>query len=314
MMRLARLAVVAALLLPACAPVPQGGPCDFEPLAEIRPDMSHGLPRVPVAVNGLPATMLFDTGANTIAVTPEDGRRLGAVEEKGARFTSVAIGGQAQGRGLRLARVEFAATVFEDETAAELSVPLDNFGLPALDGILGTSVLGHFDLELDGRTDLLTVYRARACPGGPLPWREPYASVPIAQPRPGGFIRIPLLIDGHLVLAAIDTGASHSMVDLGVAARIGVPPTALAPENGFAVLGLGPRMGRAWMHRFDRRVIGDTAYGDAELAIADMGGQAEMLLGQDFLRGRQVWISVASGMVHIARPPADSRPNPRAAR
>jgi predicted aspartyl protease len=302
------------LLLPACAPAPQAGPCGFEPLAQMKPDMSHGLPRVPVAVNGQKATMLFDTGANTIAVTAEAGQRFGAVEEAGARFTSIAIGGRAQGRGLRLARVEFAGTVFEDQTAAELTVPLDSFGLPALDGILGTSVLGHFDLELDGRSDTLTVYRARICPGGKLPWREPYASVPIARPRPGGFIRIPLLIDGHPVLAVIDTGASHSMLDIRVAARLGVPQTALAPERGFAVQGLGPQLGRAWRHRFDRLVIGDTAYGDAELAIADMGGQAEMLLGQDFLRGRQVWISVASGVVHIARPAADLRSSPRAAR
>ena len=76
LLREENVALASALLLGACAPGQPMDPCAVERIAQVPLDMAEGLPRVTVAINGRPATMLLDTGANAVILTPAAARRL----------------------------------------------------------------------------------------------------------------------------------------------------------------------------------------------------------------------------------------------
>lgn len=296
------LALATALLLGACAPGQPPDPCAVERIARVPLDMAEGLPRVTVAINGRPATMLLDTGANAVILTPAAARRLGVEEQSQEMLAATAVGGATYGRAVNLATLSFAGTEINDQRAAEMALPMDRFGGELLDGILGTPVLNRFDLELDSEAASLTLYRARACPGGAIPWPRPYAMLPMLSRARIAHITVPVRINGMPAAGLIDTGATHTMVDLALARRLGVPEAALAPAASLETQGLGPAAGRYWRHRFARIELGGRAYTNVELAITDLGNEAEMLVGQDFLFGRRIWLSRESDTVYISDP------------
>jgi hypothetical protein len=90
-----------------------------------------------------------------------------------------------------------------------------------------------------------------------------------------------------------------------LAQRIGLSESELAADRTVLVHGASPGSIRVGIHRFHELRIGAVAIHDPALAVVpDASGTGEALIGEDFLRGRRVWLSFATGHLFVSEPSA----------
>jgi hypothetical protein len=177
----------------------------------------------------------------------------------------------------------------------------------ALDGLLGADILSAFDIDLDTRDGTLTLYRARDCPQAGPPWQEPFESIGKVVHQ-GNRLLVPIALDGVPGTATLDTGAQHTAVSAGLAERAGVSDAAIAQDPTIVAHGASADQFTVHVHRFRLLQIGPTGVENAPLPVVTMpDGLGDGLAGADFMAGRRLWLSYASGTVFMTRltdPPA----------
>jgi predicted aspartyl protease len=145
----------------------------------------------------------------------------------------------------------------------------------------------------------MTLYRVEDCSRVAPPWRHPYVTVPLTVTR-SGRLTIPIEVDGHPLSAIFDTGASGMLLALSSENRVGVTSEMLAqepPGGAFLFEGTGSKVPS---HRFDRVKVGDEIFRGLRIGFADLpAGEAEMLLGEDYMRPRRFWLSYATQTLFI---------------
>ena len=101
------------------------------------------------SVNGRKVRFLVDTGATTVALTPEDARRLGfAPEHLDYAFQVATAGGQ-----MRAAQVRLASVAVGDARVADVDALVIEHGLPT--SLLGMTYLGRLSRFEATRTSLI---------------------------------------------------------------------------------------------------------------------------------------------------------------
>jgi len=111
---------------------------------------------------------------------------------------------------------------------------------------------------------------------------------------------VPFSVDGTKGMALLDTGAQASAVATQMAERAGVSHQALAADPVIILHGASPQPARVPIHQFHTMRIGPDQIVDPRLAvIPQVGGLGDGLLGADFIRGRRIWLSFATGRLFI---------------
>ena len=260
----------------------------------------------PVEVNGQPASFILDTGAERSVVTQAAVTRLGIARDEWVGTTMRGVGGierrpNANPRSLSLGGVPLVRHTLNQDTSLTVGVlPRTRAGDLVIDGLLGRDFLSRFDLDLDVPGRGLTLYRVTGCSGRFLPWNAEYAAVPIVMPAAQAII-VPVVLDGQVLRALLDTGASASMVAAPGIFRLGLTPDALAGDPADQISGLGPRMLTVHRHRFRSMQVGGQIINDPDLWVEPVriGPIVDMLLGADWLAGRRVWISFATRQLFV---------------
>lgn len=179
----------------------------------------------PVTINNNQAKMLVDTGGGITSINsgatealglhPIDGARIqlldgvGNVSKKYVGLDDFAIG------GLR-------------SNGIQLMVAPGSGGDVENAGSLAADVLSLYDIELDFAAAKLNFFSKKHCPGKVIYWpHQGVAQVPITLQRPtgdnsrtgfvsyldrGAHIWVPVLLDGKLFHAMLDTGSSRSTI------------------------------------------------------------------------------------------------------
>jgi hypothetical protein len=180
---------------------------------------------LPVTINGVPKQFLFDTGG----LLPQISSTV--VDE------------------LKLTRLDSAMTFYSvDGTVSNKYAVIDKFGLgnipgvraelqistdSRLDGLFSPVVYKALDFDMDFAAGKLNLMLGDHCEGKVVYWpAKALAVVPITIDN--YHIRVPVTVDGHNLMAIIDTGASTSTVSLEIATRV----MNLTPESdGIKVIG-----------------------------------------------------------------------------
>ena len=111
---------------------------------------------------------------------------------------------------------------------------------------------------------------------------------------------LPVTLDGAAGWAILDTGAQLSVVGLTMAGRLGLNEQTMADDPLIRQHGVGPAMRMAHVHRFGVLRIGPTETRNPVMAVLPQeAGLADMLIGEDFLRGRRVWLSFRPAQVFV---------------
>ena len=285
---------------------------------------------VPVRFGADPRSMIVDTGADGSVLFKDAVRdeKLSIVGSASTVFSGVG--------GVRRADVaEVPLFDFDGFRLKALAMPVMPVDAPKFDilpvaGVLGTSILSVFDVDMDFPGQTMTLFARASCDEIAPPWSPPYSRVQlIALPNN---LRERLHDDvasaanvGHR--GSVSLNQAHVMVDVGVNGRTlralldtGSTFTSLTPEAAEAAGVRAPhnplaiKVSGADGHAIegDRRSLGELKIGDAvfrDVPVAVFQFQnthTDMVIGLAELRGMRVWISFASKQMFFQ--PSNSKP------
>jgi hypothetical protein len=194
-------------------------------------------------------------------------------------------------------------TLTEDTSVTVGPLPVAEVAGRPITGLLGRDFLSPFDLDLDLPAHRLTLYGVSGCDTGFLPWTEPYAAIPVST-TVGAALVVAALVDGRLLRALVDSGASASLITAPGMFRLGLTPELLARDPGANGTGVGPQPVPMHRHRFAELRVGPEVTRDPVLWVASVRVVpiVDLLLGADWLAHRRVWLSFATKQVFVAAP------------
>ena len=307
-MRFSFAAVLLALGLAACSadsgwhppgPLPPGCSLREEAAAPLRDHRNFML--VQVAINGTPATMVVDTGAEISTITPAAAASLALPAEIGGKpHVLHGVAGDVAAQRLRIGEIALHGTVLRTNLMVDSSRMPPFPGIePPVAGLLGADVLSAYEVELNLPAQRLALYSATGCTGY-TPWHDAVA-IPVQRTRTG-LIFADGLLEGRKVRTLLDSGARTTLVRRSTALTVGVSEAALAADQSVTGKGIGAGSINFRLHQFGEIGLpGDVMQGAiADVAELHLPG-VEMLLGADYLGARHVWISYGTSRIFVRR-------------
>ena len=290
------------LMFPATA----GAACSVSARADIPLDVVSGAIIVPVEVNGIAASFILDTGAQRSVVTGDAVHRLNLARDQWVGTTLSGVGGidrraNADPRSLSLGGVKLVRRTLNHDTSLTVGIiPRTVVGNHVIDGLLGRDFLSVFDLDLNRPARRLTIYSVRDCAGRFLPWTSRYTSIPVSFPSEQAII-VQVTLDGTPLRALLDSGSGATLLTAPGKVRMGLQEADLAADPADAISGLGPHTVPMRLHRFRSLDAGGEALDRPAIWVAPVRLPlfVDMLLGQDWLASRRVWISYATRQVFV---------------
>ena len=266
------------------------------------------------------ASMVLDTGASGTVVTSAFAARFNARAAQPAQqvVTQGVDGRTAVRRGF----VETLGMGTATLRGVNVNITPATLGPPTQprDGLLGLDLLGLYDVDIDLAGSRVKLYRGKLCPEAESPWKSAAFELKARRAAGDGLLgavelaadradqrpaklEVPVVLNGKIVWALIDTGATNTIVREDIAASVGVTPEMLAADPVGRTFGSGGGTAVIHLHRFDTiRIAGETEP-DPRLLIGPLPAGTAMLLGADYLTKHRVWLSYATARVFVARGP-----------
>jgi predicted aspartyl protease len=296
------------LLLSLCAPAAHAADaptCRYVPVAtlQLRGVGEVWQPTVEGAINGKPAVMLFDTGANASKLVKDSAEKFGISLQQSRGYSS-GIGGTS---AIYSAAIGDFSVGDIHSGKARMGV-LGSMGKrPAFDAILGADFALQVDLEISLAERKLKFYRARDCADTFLAYwdREameiPFGGTDTGHPNP----RIVVEVNGVKMEAMIDTGATETTMTRAAAERAGIRVGDANVRKYGSAVGVGDKRMDTWKTDADF-TIGSETIRNASLGIVDNPpqgvtvGMPDMLIGADFLRAHRVLIAMSQRRMYVS--------------
>jgi predicted aspartyl protease len=152
-------------------------------------------------------------------------------------------------------------------------------GEPGVDGIFGEDFLSAYDVEIDMARKKVGLYVKGECRGQVVHWASEYAAIPFHDQTREGVVKVAL--DGQLLNAFLDTGASNTVLDLDTAKRVfGFDPGSLGlSPSGEWILATG-KTTPSYLVQFNVLDLSGIAFHNVPVVIADLDMErVDMLLG-----------------------------------
>ena len=301
-------AIVATALVSAAGYAAQhpvaaaGGSCAAVRLGETTVATLRNAPIVTLSANGMPVTLVLDTGAEGTILTPPIAQRIGAQRPRIEFQRQIrGIGGTLQTSEVELRSFTVGGVAIPWRRVRVAPVNLASVFSGPLDGVLGADSLSSFDVDLDLPGHRMVLYERQTCPGALPAWTQPYARINAGRSM-GGHLFFPVQLDGRRSDAFVDTGSQFTVLSTRAAIALGVSATVLARERVATVHGVAAEQLAAHVHRFSQLQIGAETIRDPEIIVTDVRlSDADLVLGIDFLRPRRVWLSYGSQQIFIMR-------------
>ncbi len=268
------------LLLAACAG--QAGPCRLQPVADLPATLQGNRLEVVGKVDGADTKLVIDTGAERSVLTTATVAALRLPRSQRSVTRLRGIGGAVSNADV------FAVL---DLGSASLQRRLAVAEIGGLGGLIGADILSDYDVELDGPAHRVRLWRAPGCGAAELPWTGPRATVPFERTG-GDLLQVPVSIDGHPVTALLDSGAGRSLLQASTARSLGVTGAALAADPGGLSRGVDGGAIAVHVHRFATLALGPDTVAGLGIGVGEFQlSGTNMLLGEDYLHTRRVWIA-----------------------
>jgi predicted aspartyl protease len=298
---MSRLLLLLSLLLPACAVLDpdQELSCGLQLRAEVPVTILRNVPLVVVEINGLPATLILDTGAQTMLLTQAAVTRLGLRTDSRAPVKVSGIGGASLNWPAIVRRFAIGGLALPDQLASVHAIGLGEVGGIQPDGLLGADVLGRFEVDLDMPGKRLALYGGRACEDETLPMQGRIVEVAAPGSRRNRLV-IEADLDGRKMTALLDSGAEASVV---MAQATLLTPEALQADPKVMLRGTGPELTEGRRHMFDRLEVAGQGFRRVLLTVMQrQANEDDMIIGMDYMAARRIWLAYPRRKVFIQRP------------
>lgn len=205
-----RFAIAALAMLQAVlAQSARAEDCRPETLASF--DMGFGAILIPVTINAQGYVFMVDTGGSVSTLSSGVASALDlpvATVDKGAEMflADGAVLDQfvtVNALQLGAAKIDAVRFLLQPEQSR---VGIDHFA-----GTIAPDFLHHFDLDLDFPHNTISVLSRERCPAKAAQWTDNAIAVPF-QTDAAHHIVVPVKLDGVQTKAALDTGASHTVM------------------------------------------------------------------------------------------------------
>ena len=278
-----------------------GRGCGAVRLGETTVATLRNAPIVTVSANGVPVTLVLDTGAEGTILTPPVAQRIGAQRPQIEFQRQLrGIAGTLPTSEVELRSFTIGGVVIPWRRVRVAPVNVASVFSGPLDGVLGADTLSSFDVDLDLPGHRMVVYEKQTCPGAAPGWPEPYTRIGAGRSR-GDHLFFPVWLDGQRVDAFVDTGSQFTVLSTRAALALGVTAAVLARDRVGTVRGAAAEQLSAHVHRFSQLAIGAETIRNPEIVVTDVRlSDADLVLGVDFLRSRRIWLSYGSQQIFIA--------------
>lgn len=278
------------------------------PLSQMPLESDDHLMFVPAGINGHPLRLLVDTGSERTTLTEAAAARLGLPHSFQYVTRTFGVAGMSANWDLAVPGIDLGGRHFPLERVAVSRFALDRFSGPPIDGLLGADILLAFDMDIDLPAHQLALYRVRRCSDARPPWHQPAMEIS-GLGRSRDLMLVPVDLDGQRGTAILDTGAQLDAVRTSFARRTGLSPNDMQADTMIRLYGASPGMIRVPLHRFHELRVGPVVAHNPQIEVVpDDSLVADALLGEDILRGRRGWISLATGHLFVSGPKAADRP------
>ncbi len=257
-----------------------------------------GLPLVPARINGQAATLILDTGAESTLLTEAAAKRLGVSSRYDFMRSISGIGGSVATGDAALASMSLGGIALSYPRALVGRVAF-RLGPIDADGLLGASLLGDFDLDLDIPHRRVDLYDRMDCATVRPAWRGRYVALQTTRSL-SAHPFFPISVNGRTISASLDTGAQRTVIAARAAAALGIGAQGQLVGQQTTIGAAGESM-PATLHLLrDVRVGGVPLRGPVIVAPATLPRDIDALLGFDFLLGHRVWLSYGSRRIFIS--------------
>lgn len=269
------------------------------PLRDVGPGLA---PAVDGEIDGVPARMLVDTGADGVYLTRTAATRRALVLYP-TRAQVSGVGGRSRILSTRVKSLSIGP--LSGGVRPELSVIGDTASAPDYDAIVGAGFLLQTDLEFDLGARRLRFFQPRDCDHAVFNiWKEDTVNLPFERsPRDGSDNpHFTVTVNGVALDAMIDSGAHRSILTTDAAARLGILTAAPGVVRLADAGGVGSERAALWRTPIKTVQIGGEIVKDTELAIIALheNAPAELILGQDFLRAHRVLFALGQQKLYVA--------------
>jgi hypothetical protein len=276
-------------------------------------DLPDGTMAVNATVDGNPekllvgiadVTQLWNTEAAKLGLPTREGRRTmdaaGRFSEDIAPVENFPMGSMKTGY--------FFAQVSPDPDRAD----------GGTQGVLGNDTMQRYDIDLDFAHRQLNYFSPARCQGDGIYWTSRKIT-PVRMVTYASVLYVPVTLDGHTVIAALDTTADKTFLNPEVAKKLfGLTPEALKAGTVSDSGGLI----KAGMHQFPNLTLGGLTFRDTEIAIPfDILTQStqeyhanrtirnryplsqilpDMVIGMDVLKQTHLYFSFQNQLVYVS--------------
>ncbi|HLY56212.1 MAG TPA: retropepsin-like aspartic protease [Stellaceae bacterium] len=258
---------------------------------------------LPVTLNGRASIFELDTGADLSLVSGRQASALGLT----TRTAPNPLLAGADGKPLSdyVSVGDFTIGTLRQGAATLVLVP----GWSALDdraaGLIGGDVLTRWDLGLDVAAGAISFYRNDACPAGLAPFsgRAYSAAIDVID----GHAVVMVTLDGQVLTALIDTGATRSSMPLDLAGRrFGLRAGgAGVTQTPGTITSSGGRLA-TWRRRFAMLDVAGLQLAAPEIDLIarqsspNLAGTHDMVLGLPELRRMRLYLSYRRRRLYVA--------------
>lgn len=293
-------AILSAIVLISAGATAAEPACQYRELARL--PLRYAGPSLEIttdgSINGTPATMLVDTGASQTALTRLATERNKLVLRNTGREAR-GIGGTAP---IYQTRVD-EFSIGPARLGRAVVRVLDDFGsTPSYEALVGAPFLLQSDLEISLLTKELKFFRPKNCDAAFLGyWDQKAVVLPFTRhTRSPANPHFTVVVNGVKLDAMIDSGAFGSFVTVNAAKRAGLKLDAPEVIRAGDAVGVGTQRAARWRTTFKRFEIGDEIVHNAQVGVLDYEGEAEVLLGADFLRSHRVLFAMSQQKIYLS--------------
>ncbi len=141
--------------------------------------------------------------------------------------------------------------------------PDPDFANAGFDGVLGTDMMMRYDIDLDFAHRKLHYFPPEQCKEGCIYW-APGTNKSVQMVTYGGLVYVPVTLNGHTIIALLDTSADRTFLNPQVASKLfGLKADALDAGNVTA----GGALIKAGMHSFSSLTFGGLTIANPRIAI-----------------------------------------------
>lgn len=254
---------------------------------------------VPITIGGQNVNMLIDTGGIFTMLTEQSVQRLGLKKLNTFGSGEEMFGGKKIVYYVETHDVNLGG--LKADNMPMQVIPEGFLGDQDVGGTIAPNILRHYDVDFDFANAKINLFSPDHCEGKVIYWTTAAAAqIPIGIDKEG-HIDVPVQIDGQDVRAAIDTGASRSLMSLEFAKLI------------FGIDANDPKLtpikdkdsATAFHYPFGRLTMNDVSVQNPDIVLVSdsvshlFNSQTKLILGMGILRQLHIYIAYRERKLYV---------------